>query len=488
MTSDVNLRRGMFITFISKYSNIIVQLIINSILARLLGPEEFGVVAVITVFTTFFTILGDMGIGPAIIQDKTLENKDISNIFKFSIIASVIIGILFYIFSYFISFFFSNKIYVTLGFMLAFSVMFNILKIVPNAVILKNKNFKLAGIINISVNIIVGIITIALAFYGLSYYALVVDSVLKSCFIFIISLIFCGLKIEKGFEIDSIKKIKSYSTYQFSFNFINYFTRNLDNILTGKFLGANSLAYYDKAYKLMLYPIQNLTHVITPVLHPVLSEYQNNREIIYESYMKVVKILAYIGIFISVFCFFSSKEIIRIMYGSNWDIAIPIFKILSLSIVVQMILSSIGSIFQATGEVDKLFSTGVISSIFTVSAIMFGIIKGDIVSLAIGVSISFLFNFIQCFYVLITKVFNRNFVEFLIELKNIPIIGGIMILGYLLLNNFSISNILLSVIIKLSVGIICYLIGLVITKEYLLVKNIIFKRKGIDVRDIEKVS
>ena len=180
MTSDVNLRRGMFITFISKYSNIIVQLIINSILARLLGPEEFGVVAVITVFTTFFTILGDMGIGPAIIQDKTLENKDISNIFKFSIIASVIIGILFYIFSYFISFFYSNKIYVTLGFMLAFSVMFNILKIVPNAVILKNKNFKLAGIINISVNIIVGIITIALAFYGLSYYALVVDSVLKS--------------------------------------------------------------------------------------------------------------------------------------------------------------------------------------------------------------------------------------------------------------------------------------------------------------------
>lgn len=477
MSNKVNLRSGIIITFIAKYSNIIVQLIINSILARLLGPEEFGVVAVITVFTSFFTILGDMGLGPAIIQNKTLKDKEISDIFKTSIIISICMGCLFYIFSYFIAFFYGNKIYIKLGFMLAFSVMFCILKIVPNAIIYKSKNFKLAGIIQIVANVSIGIVTIMFAINGWSYYSLILDSILKNGLIFILCLYFSKVRLKKGFSIESVKKIRNYSSYQFSFNFINYFTRNLDNILTGKFLGSSTLAYYDKAYKLMLYPIQNLTHVITPVLHPVLSEYQNQKEIIYEAYIKVIKVLAYLGIFISVFCFFSSKEIIRIMYGERWDSTIPIFKILSVSIVIQMVLSSIGSIFQSTGNVDKLFKTGVISSIFTVGAILIGVFSGSLVVLATVVTISFFFNFIQSYYVLITQVFEKKFSEFLFSLKNIAIIGTIMCLGYFITNKIVIDNIVLSCIFKFFIGTIGYVIGLIVTKEYILIKNILFKRK-----------
>ena len=85
MSSETSIRQGVFITFIAKYSNIIIQLIINSILARLLLPNEFGIITVITVFITFFTILGDMGLGPAIIQNKDLNKDDISSIFIFSI-------------------------------------------------------------------------------------------------------------------------------------------------------------------------------------------------------------------------------------------------------------------------------------------------------------------------------------------------------------------------------------------------------------------
>lgn len=478
MSTKVNLRKGIAITFISKYSNIIIQLLINSILARLLGPEEFGVVAIITVFTSFFTILGDMGLGPAIIQNKSLSNRDISNIFKFSMFGSVIMAILFYVFSFGVAYFYSNKIYITLGFMLSFSVMFSILKIVPNALIFKSKNFKLAGVIGISVNIVVGCITIFLAFNGWSYYAIVLDSIIRNGLTFIISLIFSGIKLKKGFSMKSVNKVRSYSSYQFSFNFINYFTRNLDNILTGKFLGASTLAYYDKAYKLMLYPIQNLTHVITPVLHPVLSEYQDQKDVIYDAYMKVVKVLAYLGIFISVYCFFSAEEIIRIMYGPNWSNTIPVFRILSLSIVIQMVLSSIGSIFQSTGYVNKLFSTGVVSSIFTVTAIIIGVMSKNILLLASGVVISFFFNFLQCYYVLITQVFEKSFLKFLMELKNVIVIGIIMIVAYMFISKITITNVLLSALIKFIVGLISYLVGLVITKEYKLIVSILIKRKS----------
>ncbi|WP_242832633.1 oligosaccharide flippase family protein, partial [Clostridium saccharoperbutylacetonicum] len=84
-------------------------------------------------------------------------------------------------------------------------------------------------------NIGVGIITITLALNGWSYYSLIFDSISKSLFIFIFSFTFSKIKIKKGYSYNAVKKIRNYSSYQFLFNFINYFTRNLDNILIGKF-------------------------------------------------------------------------------------------------------------------------------------------------------------------------------------------------------------------------------------------------------------
>jgi O-antigen/teichoic acid export membrane protein len=472
-----NLKNGIIITFIAKYSNIFAQLIINSILARLLLPEDFGIIAVISVFIAFFNMLGDMGIGPAIIQNKSLDERHVSDIFKFSIIGAIIIAIGFYSFSYFIAFFYNNRIYIKLGGLLSLSVLFSICNIVPNAILYKAQRFKEVGLINIIVNIVVGIITIFLAFKGFSYYSLVFDSILKSLFIFILCFKECKIKIKQGYSYSSVKSIQNYSSFQFLFNFINYFTRNLDNILIGKYLSASTLGYYDKSYKLMLYPIQNLTNVITPVLHPVLSEYQNNKDIIYDMYIRVVKVLAFLGIFVSVYCFFSAREIIRIMYGPNWDASIPIFRILSISIVIQMVLSSIGSIFQATGYVNKLFSTGVVSAIFTVTAITIGIANKSLIILSLGLVIAFLLNFIQCFYVLITKVFERNFSSFLLQLKSIFIIGILMIGGYLLTKRVVLNNVLISAAFKFVVGTITYVSGLFITKEYKLLKRIVLRKK-----------
>lgn len=127
-----------------------------------------------------------------------------------------------------------------MGGLLSFSVLFSICNIVPNAILYKAQKFKQVGIINIIVNVIVGTLTISLAFKGFSYYSLVFDSILKSLFIFVLCFMACKLKISKGYSYGSIKKIKNYSSFQFLFNFINYFTRNLDNILIGKFLGASN--------------------------------------------------------------------------------------------------------------------------------------------------------------------------------------------------------------------------------------------------------
>lgn len=97
---NISIKKAIMINFVSKYSNVFIQLIINSILARLLTPDDYGIVAVITVFINFFTIIADMGIGPAIIQYKDLGEKQISDIFVFTFFVSVLISIGFVAFSY----------------------------------------------------------------------------------------------------------------------------------------------------------------------------------------------------------------------------------------------------------------------------------------------------------------------------------------------------------------------------------------------------
>lgn len=464
---SISIKRAAIINFISRYSTIFIQLLINSILARLLTPDDYGIVAIITVFISFFSIIADMGIGPAIIQYKNLNNKEISDIFIFTFFVAIIITVGFIGFSYPLSIFYTNKIYIKLGMILSIGIFFNVLNIVPNSLLLKNKKFKTLGIRNIIITIICGIITIILALNNFKYYSLVINSVLVGFLTFIFNILYSKIRIYFSFSFESIKKIREFSSYQFGFNFINYFARNLDNLLIGKFMGQVSLGYYDKAYKLMLYPVQNLTHAITPILHPILSEYADNKEIIYKQYIKIINILAYIGIFISVFCFFSSQEIITIMFGKGWELSIPTFKILSIGIIFQMILSSSGVIFQSTNSTRYMFRCGIISTVIMVISILVGILSKNLSLLAICLTLSFILNFFQTYYIMVIKVFNKKFLDFLSEFKPIIIIGLIMIILNNIFNNIlnSINILLLRATMKFIITFIGYLIGIIVTGD-----------------------
>jgi len=108
-----SIKKAVIINMVSKYSTVIIQLIINAILSRLLLPEEFGVVAVITVFINFFNILSDMGIGAAIIQNKELDDNDNQNIFSFTFYIGIALGIIFIFMSFIIAWIYEDKRYIS---------------------------------------------------------------------------------------------------------------------------------------------------------------------------------------------------------------------------------------------------------------------------------------------------------------------------------------------------------------------------------------
>lgn len=459
-------KTGIFYNTLSKYSNVVISIFIGAILARLLTPSEFGVVAIVSVFTSFFGLLSSFGIGPAIIQYKDLSKSDESSIFSFSILFGFILAVIFFFAAPLIASFYDNPVLITLARLMALSILFNSLRIVPESLNRKKLRFKYLGIASVSIHVTAGIIAIILAYSGFSYYALVIRSILSGFLAFAAFYYLEPVALRLRIKFSSIRKIAKFSSFQFFFNVINYFSNHSDNLLIGKYFSASAVGYYDKAYNLSGMPVSNLAHVINPVLHPILSEYQDQKETIYNVYSKIIKLMALLGFPISIFLFFSAGEIITILYGGQWEQSIPVFRILALTIGFRLALSSSGSIFQATNRTDLLFYAGFIGSTLVVIGILYGVFIGEtLIAVGFGLLLAHFLNFMQAFYLLINRSLNFSFIKFLKTLI-FPFLISASIAAALYLFSFThIESLILSLILKALISLSVFATFLLLSKE-----------------------
>lgn len=459
---------GVFYTALAKYSGIIISLVVAGILARLLSPDDFGIVAIATVIIAFFNLFTDMGVSPAIIQHKSLTKNELSDIFSFTVWTGIIISILFFGASWVIAYYYQSNILRTLCQLLSVNLFFASINIVPGALLYRYKEFKFIAIRSFVIQLAGGAAAITAALCGAGLYALIITPILSSILIFIISYHRYPQQLRLTLGLNSLRHIFAYSAYLFLFNIINYFSRNLDKLLIGKYMSMSDLGYYEKSYRLMMLPLQNITQVITPVIHPIFSDYQNDKEKLAISYERIVRLLSFIGIPLSVLLFFTAKEITLIIFGDQWLPSVPVFRILSLSVGVQIILSSSGSIFQAAGDTRSLFICGLFSSILNVSGMLVGIFYFQtLTAVAICIMSTFSISFIQCYWQMYRVTFKRKMIFFVQQLFS-PLLSSVCITLCLFLLQYTLkeTNIFIAFITKSVISFIIFGVYIQITHEY----------------------
>lgn len=463
------LQNGVFFIFISKYSNIIVQILITSILARLISPGDFGIIAISMIFILFFNQLSEIGFGIAIVQKKNLTSTETDTFFLLSLFQGILLSGLFILLIPVISSFYEMELLNKILLLLSISIFFFSINTVPYALNRKNKKFKTIGFTTVVSNLITGIIAVLIALNtDEKVYALVVKVILDSVIIFSINFKISNIKPRLRFSVKAVKEVFYYSMFQFLYNFTNYFSRNVDNLIIGKYLGAISLGYYDKAYKLMIMPVQNLSNVISPVLHPVLSTFQDNTDNVKKVYLNLVKFLSLIGFPLSVYLYFASYEIINLVFGPNWQTSVIPFKYLSLSVGFQMLILSSKAIFQTFGNTKALFVSSLISTLLLVLLFLYGIHNSytlnDLSSLIL---VSYMCSFFITFFTLFHFVFKSNIFPFFKIHKN-PIIISIFIaiaMRYLMIE---FDNLFLNFIFKTMLfGSVYLLISFIIGEKFL---------------------
>ena len=391
MSFSSQLLLGTIYTAIAKYSSLTISLLITVFLARIISPEDFGTVAIASIVIMFFSTITTMGISPAIVQDKELSSYDINSIYSFTLLLSVIFALLFCAISPIIAFVYSDNQLMIVCCLLSLSVLFSFANIVPNALLLKQKIFKFIAIRTLIVQVIVGIFAIIAALKGAGLYALLINPVIGSMLIYYISIKneYVELQMTTHIVWSSVKKIARFSIYQMMFNVLYLLYRNIDKLIIGGTYGMTSLGYYEKSYRFMMLPLENISGVIGPVLHPLLSDLQKDPQSIMRKYLKIQRVASFIGFPLSVLCYFSAEDLIILIFGEQWYPSVPIFRILALSVGIQVAQSSIGPVLQALGNPRKLFFASFFSFIVVLMSILIGLYFGGIELVALMLVVAF---------------------------------------------------------------------------------------------------
>ena len=423
--------KGAMWVAVEKYAITGINLIVTMVLARLLSPSDFGIISLACVCLAFISMLSEMGLGPAIIQQQEMSQKDIDSIFTFTILVGAFFSLVNFALSWPIADFYHNEKLIPICQLLSLNFFVGAINSLPETLMVKHQRFKEKTIRSLGLVMITGPLSVIAAYNGLGVYSLMITPFVNSFGIFFYNRRFYPCQIDFHFSMAPIKRMASFSIFQFLFQFVNYFSRNLDKLIIGRSISMTALGYYDNSYRLTQMPHNNITSILVSVLQPNFSQYQNDKITMSEKYLKVISLVAAISFPLGVTLCLCGPEIILLLYGIKWEAAIPCFQILALSIPFSMLNSTTGAIYQASNATKYLFYAGSINSGIMVMAFMIAAYWGrNIESMALAWTLISICGF-GCTFTIMYRIVFRSSVYRVLRVITKPFVNCVLLFGVL---------------------------------------------------------
>lgn len=443
---------------ISQIVRLLGQFAITAILARLLIPKDFGLVAMVIVFTNFITIFRDFGLAAALIQHEETTEEHISSMFWINILTGFILALVLSALAPTIANFYREDRLVLITIILASTFFISSFGIVQNALFMKELNYKPITIIWTLTVMISGAVAVILAFTGFGVWSLVYQQVVSSLLLGFLPWAFCRWKPKFLFHWRKVKELLGFGLNLTGFNLVNYFSRNLDNLLIGKFLGSLSLGFYNFAYQLMVFPLGSISYTIGEVMFTSLSIIKKDKEKVRYAYLKATSYIAVITFPLMIGLLVIAPQFIRVIFGSKWERSIFLIQILAIIGLIQSISTTVGWIFQSQGRTKIMFWCGIFSTTILATAFVLGL-RWDIEGVAIAYAIATVLLTYPLFFITL-KLIDLKFSHFIKQFKFIflatTVMGGIVFGLRLFLENIIWANDLIILISTIALGIVSY--------------------------------
>ncbi|NDV01352.1 lipopolysaccharide biosynthesis protein [Pseudoroseicyclus tamaricis] len=359
--------RGAMVTGGGQAVKIGLSLVSVVVLGRLLQPEDFGLIASVSPILALVAMFQELGLREALIQRADLSNSDINQVFWVAIAASIVCSLVIAALAPAVAAFYEQPRLQAVVLVLALPFFLGGMIMVPTGLLARHLQFgKLAGIevLGAFTNLVTAIIG---AVVGLGYWSLVLGGVTSALVVCIAYWSVVGWSPGRpSFRIQ--REIVSFSANLSGFRLVNYFSRNADNVLLGKFAGPVALGYYDRAYRLLLFPLQSINYPLSQVIIPLLSKLRGDVPRLRHAYLRVVGIPALAAIPAIAAVTINAEETIVLVFGDKWLPSAAIFSWLGVAGIAQFVASTGGWIFISQGETGRMFRLNIVFSLLLIVA------------------------------------------------------------------------------------------------------------------------
>ena len=336
---------------ISTIFNAVMQLGYGAIMARLLDPAEFGLVAIMHVVLRFVDYFAKMGMSQAIIQKKELSNYEVRAGFTLSFFLGLFSMVLVYFLAPFVTEFFDNERLVSVIRYASVSFLIQGISSTAISLLTRELEFKKLAIITI-VSYIIGYLCIGvtMAIYDFGVYSLITAMMSQVLLNGIFSYAVSRHSVLFIFKKQYFMSLLSYGSKMSVISFLDFINLSLDKLLIEKFLGTSLLGFYDRATQLVYLPMYNLSTSLSKVMLPSFSKIQDDLKKLGKTYQGIISGISALNLPLCVFVILTAEDIINLFLGDGWEKSIPILKIMALGVSLRMINMFAGVICDATAN------------------------------------------------------------------------------------------------------------------------------------------
>lgn len=369
----------------------LVGFIVSIVLARILSPNDYGTIALVTVFTNIMQVFVDSGLGNALIQKKDADDIDFSTVFYTNVFFCIIMYLIIFFIAPLIAKFYNNEQLTAITRVLGITILISGVKNVQQAYVSKKLIFKKFFFATLAGTIGAGILGIVLARNGYGVWALVVQQLFNLTVDTIILWITVEWRPKKVFSFDRLKMMFSYGWKLLASSVLDTVYNNIRQLIIGKLYSSSDLAFYNKGKQLPELIVNNVNTSIDSVLLPTMSEKQEHKEIVKTMTRRAIKTSVFIMAPLMIGLASTSNSVIKILLTDKWLPTVPYLCIFCISFMFYPIHTANLNAIKAMGRSDLFLKLEIMKKIVGMVLLLITM-KISVMAMAVSLFVSGIFS------------------------------------------------------------------------------------------------
>ena len=357
----------------ARFGGQIITWAVTLLVMRLLSPEDYGLLAMATVFVMFMLMFSEAGLSPALIQKDEIDENALRQSFGFVIVSNFILILILNLCAPIIADFFGDEQLVLILRVLSLQFVFVMVCTIPGALLQRNLKFKSMSLIFLGTTILTSLLTLALAYTGYGVWSLVFGSIFSGACRAIIYNVVEPFRLFPKFSMQGMKSILFFGGNVTLSRLLWALYNQADIIIVGKLLGKEVLGFYSVGMHIASLPVQKVSGIVNHVALPIFSRMQHDQEEIRASVIKAIRVLSFIAFPLLWGISSIANEFVLLFLGQKWHSAILPLQLLALIMPLKMIATFLPNAANAVGRPDISVKNVILASIIMPIAFLIGV-------------------------------------------------------------------------------------------------------------------